>query len=806
MHPTPRRRSALPLALFLAMALVRPALAIPLDHDITDGSVFATAIDGDNLFIGGSFSYVGPPTGGLGRVDQVTGALDAALPTIDGLVSAIVPDGAGGWYVGGSFQMVQGMPRQNLARILADNSVAAFSSDANSSVEALVLSGDTLYVGGFFTSLGGQARSRLAAVNATSGAVLGWNPGANGNVRALVLYGSSLYVGGEFTQLTGTTRNRLGAVHRTTGALQAWNPNAGGLVWTLVRSGTTIYTGGNFPDVNGLARPNVAAIDAITGAVSAWTPNPSAPVRAVAVSGSTVYIGGGFQMMGGVTRKSLAAVDAASGALLPWAPAITPDFTSVLAMVVDGATLRIGGTFRGVAGQSRDRLAQIDRTTGAVTSWAPSANGPVDVMEPAGSQVMIGGNLSSLGGATRSNLAALSRTTGRVTAWTPGTADTVRSLAVGGGNVYAGGVFLAAGGQPRNRLAAFSATTGLLQPWNPGADGAVWSLIASGDRVFVGGRYTSIAGQPRPGLSAVHGTSGAVRPWNPALSPFFDPVIVRSMLLSSDTLVVVGNFTGTAGTSFLLNIATLDTSLAGPLDWGPKTTGLTPLVLGRSGNAAYVGGNISSLDGEPRSFLAGFSLASGAVLPFAPMIDAPVHAVTGTGVRLYAGGEFGMVDGNPRSRFAAFDQASGTLDAWNPSASVTVEVLAADAPNVVLGGRFAFVDGRPAQGIAVLLDPVPSAVPGIPDAGGEALRLLSVGPNPAATGVTVRFHRGAPGRVSLALIDAAGRRVADLVAERDVPAGESRWRVPLPALPGGTYFWRLAAPDGAVSGKITILP
>ncbi len=92
-----------------------------------------------------------------------------------GFVSASVPDGAGGFYIGGAFGEVGGQPRKNIAHILADGSVdPAFDPGADDTVLALAVSGSTVYAGGWFTQIGGQPRSRIAALDATTGNATSW--------------------------------------------------------------------------------------------------------------------------------------------------------------------------------------------------------------------------------------------------------------------------------------------------------------------------------------------------------------------------------------------------------------------------------------------------------------------------------------------------------------------------------------------------------------------------------------------------------------------------------------------------------
>src|SRR5258708_3843532 len=70
---------------------------------ITDGPVNAILATNGTVYIGGDFSYVGPRTGPLALFNQATGKLQAAPPPINGTVKAVVSDGSGGWYIGGTF-------------------------------------------------------------------------------------------------------------------------------------------------------------------------------------------------------------------------------------------------------------------------------------------------------------------------------------------------------------------------------------------------------------------------------------------------------------------------------------------------------------------------------------------------------------------------------------------------------------------------------------------------------------------------------------------------------------------------------
>ena len=145
---------------------------------VTDGSVYATCYDETNkiLYIGGVFTYVGLYSGygiPLNTSDGKPAVDIATMPKVNGTIRCAIPDGSGGWYIGGSFTQVGSTTRNRIARINSDGSVHSFNPNANDYVSALALSADgsTLYVGGAFTSIGGQTRNRIAAIDTATGQV-----------------------------------------------------------------------------------------------------------------------------------------------------------------------------------------------------------------------------------------------------------------------------------------------------------------------------------------------------------------------------------------------------------------------------------------------------------------------------------------------------------------------------------------------------------------------------------------------------------------------------------------------------------
>ena len=74
------------------------------------------------------------------------------------------------------------------------------------SVSDIAVSGNTVYVGGTFTTFGGQSRVNLAAFDLSKEALLPWNPSTDlvGSVSALAVYGSDVFI-----SVAGQGRNRI---------------------------------------------------------------------------------------------------------------------------------------------------------------------------------------------------------------------------------------------------------------------------------------------------------------------------------------------------------------------------------------------------------------------------------------------------------------------------------------------------------------------------------------------------------------------------------------------------------------------
>ena len=109
--------------------------------------------------------------------------------------------------------------------------------------------------------ISGQTRNRIAQINAT-GQLTAWNPNASSTVNAIVVSGTTVYAGGTFTNIGRQSRSRITALDAATGNATAWDPSAESTVNTITVNENTIYVGGAYTFVGGQLRNNIAALDA----------------------------------------------------------------------------------------------------------------------------------------------------------------------------------------------------------------------------------------------------------------------------------------------------------------------------------------------------------------------------------------------------------------------------------------------------------------------------------------------------------------------------------------------------------------
>ncbi|HVW33035.1 MAG TPA: delta-60 repeat domain-containing protein [Acidimicrobiia bacterium] len=258
---------------------------------------------------------------------------------------------------------------------------SAANATYSEEVRTMVVSGNRLFLGGFFSGLVDGSRQPvsprtpfLAELDATTGRpaadqTFARNAAPDGTVESMVVSPSEnrLYVGGRFSHIGGGAANRVAALNLTTGTLDPTfhSPGFDDDVRSIALSGGRLFVGGQFLKAGGRSVPGITALNAGNGSlVAGWTPPANyggsyihdAPhteatqgvviAIAVAAGGKLLMVGGDFQHLGwtaaqdknGLRYGGLVALNTSDGKLASWHPFNQRPVLG-MAMSPDGRTL-----------------------------------------------------------------------------------------------------------------------------------------------------------------------------------------------------------------------------------------------------------------------------------------------------------------------------------------------------------------------------------------------------------------------------------------------------------------------------------
>jgi uncharacterized delta-60 repeat protein len=378
------------LLIFVSITNVKAQNPGVLDASFTvgtgaNGSILATAIQSDGkILIGGDFtSYNGTSINRIARLNT-DGTLDPTFNVGTGAnaaVRAIAIQSDGNILIGGSFLLINGSPREYLAKLDTDGSCypdwAFQPTNFNGTVNTIAIQNDgKILVGGGFTLFQGVDLRGLARMDnfglrdQTFSGYIGANNGASGSVNCIgVQTDGKIIIGGLFGFVNGTTRNRIARLN-SDGTLDSFFNNGAGFaasslingVYSLkIQSDGKILVGGDFTSFNGVAMDKYGRLNSngtrdtgfsnysISGSVASF--NIQSDGKIIVSGQFTNFAGSGINNIGRVS--SIGIIDATFTAGTGAGNSI---FTSALQN--DGKII-IGGFFTSYNGTGVNKIARI---------------------------------------------------------------------------------------------------------------------------------------------------------------------------------------------------------------------------------------------------------------------------------------------------------------------------------------------------------------------------------------------------------------------------------------------------------------
>jgi uncharacterized delta-60 repeat protein len=165
-------------------------------------------------------------------------------------------------------------------------------------VKTLALQSDgKIVVGGVFDSVGQIARQNIARLNADGTTDSNFNAQANGIVHSVVVQpNGKIVLAGRFTQVNGQVRNHIARLNADGTLDAAFDPNADGYVYAVaLQTSGGLLAGGSFGSIGGGAKANLARLNPDGTLDTTYTPEAEHAVKALGLGqDGTLMVAGDF--------------------------------------------------------------------------------------------------------------------------------------------------------------------------------------------------------------------------------------------------------------------------------------------------------------------------------------------------------------------------------------------------------------------------------------------------------------------------------------------------------------------------------
>jgi hypothetical protein len=780
------------------------------------------------------------------------------MPGVDGEIRAIAatPDYV---YVGGEFRMAGSVQVSNIARwshaMKRWEAIDPLGTDGV--VMTIAVQGEKVYIGGQFSRAGTADVNNIAVWNSTTGTWGTLDGGVTGDlysyVSSIIASGNDLYVGGRFTSVGTLLVNNIARWDGT-----AWQRVGGGLnrqVYAMTLDGANLYAGGAFTTAGAGSALHVARWDG-----SSWSAVGDGfddDVHTLALNKGYLYAGGTFTKSGDSITPMIArwSPSQPEWQSLPGTTRIK-DGGSVFAIEPHGDSIFVGGSFTIAAPVDTFVVGTTALAIWKGNDWSVvqareddrrfsrTVAGPVYALDASGDEIFIGGNFLP------SDIVAWNASSQRMVTFGSSPNAGVHALLTSGKDLYVAGDFTSAGGEWTSKIARWDGSRwhplgkGVSSGYYQVDEGSLEHIFIEGSILYVGGSLARVGDSASNIYGAARWDGSA---WIPM--PFND--VVGSWPITGfarvNGLLYAGRYGGNAdftnmlrwdtdhwsqipGFTFNVNAMVPDGRgniyLGGNQGiqlWNPTTNTLTPLGTGVSGEVyainvqgekVYVGGWFNTAGGIPAHHIAiwnsstqQWSAIAGGVDRHTPTPHPRVSAIAFAKGRLYVGGLFDVAgDTNSANSVEANNIAVWNGEQWESLGSGVdgaVNTIAVDGDDVYLGGAFKNVGGNIPSWYMAHWNATTSSVREEKAMPQQTLSIATA-PNPTSSGTQLHFSVATGGRVHLNVYDMMGREAASLL-DTGMTAGEHSLEFDTSLLAPGIYYFRITSGVATATTELVVV-
>ncbi|GIV55348.1 MAG: hypothetical protein KatS3mg040_0116 [Candidatus Kapaibacterium sp.] len=758
----------------------------------------AIAVKGDTIVVGGYFRYF------LG-MDAYSLALwngQRWMPLVEGgalsstggsgTISALAFGPRGELVIAGQFATIGGTAATNLA-IYDWTGVRPLARSIDGSITTLAWIGDTLYVGGAFTSIDGVAgTNRIARWDGTSWSSVGGGI-RDGNVSVLYADGTDLFVGGSFRQVGAIAAH---SIARWDG--RQWHALGDGLApefqigqAQVLAIGKlwdgSVVAGGDFGKSGSRTVRNLARWDG-----TSWSElgPPDGPVTALLVDGQRLYISGGFETIGRDTIVLLAWWDGSR-----WHSMGGDQINgTAMAFAPFGSSILMGGSFdlpladefiiRGIAVWNGWTWLTVGGSRGN------GLDGDVfDLLADAAGAVYVLGNFSNAGPVSSPRLARFTGARWQAVEGIPFNQQQRffnRLSAYRDGTIAIASVFNV-NNQPTPGLVLYDTsakTTNVLATVGGSfTSRSIFCLTYNAERnlLYCGGNYRTLNGDSLRGIAVYDGQQ-----WRGLGGGIASGAVYAVALLPDGSVIAGGNFSAIGGVP-ARSIARWNGSMWEPLGDGigqGSQQGVVYAMLVTDG-WLYVAGGFNRAGSVECANIARWNITSGTWEAIPGGTNGTIYTLGIYGDEIIVGGEFTRAGDTSANRIARYNPATGRwqrLGSGLEGTSAAVRALAVAGGALCVGGSFDLAGGRSSRGFARWL----AGVTSVEREATESSRSNAVEfyPLPLGDRATARVQLDRDGTVQLDAYTLDGRYLGRLW-EGWLSAGVHERSISLAGLPTG---------------------